>query len=175
MVSKDSWLTTIHAWKLRAGLFQILFQLLTDSLTYWQLTTYSFFRALTVSSDSCPWSTDSCPTDSCPHWQLSALTVVRSDSCPILQMSDLTANIWQLSANPFLVMNRETTAARLLVSHLIQPPSFLLRSRPATLVTPNNNFLRKNPFRRRKKPRTGGSASSPFVNTARPQVIDACL
>ena len=32
---------------------------------------YSFFRALTVSSDSCPWSTDSCPiwqliTDSCP-------------------------------------------------------------------------------------------------------------
>ena len=84
-------------------------------------------------------------------------------------------NFDDLCTLSFLVMNRETTAARLLVSHLIQPPSFLLTSRPATLVTPNDNFLKKNPFRRRKKPRTGRSVSSPFENTARPQVMDACL
>ena len=36
------------------------------------------------------------------HWQFSALTVVRSEGCPIWQFSDLTAIIWQLSANPLL-------------------------------------------------------------------------
>ena len=80
-------------------------------------------------------------------------------------------NFNDLCTLSFFVMNRETTAARLMVSHLFQPPSFLLTS--ATLVTQNNNFLKKTPFRRRRKQR---SVSSPLKNIARrPQVMGACF
>ena len=72
------------------------------------------------------------------------------------------------------VMNREMTAARLMVSHIFQPPSFMLTS--ATLVTQNNNFKKKNPFRRRRKQRRGRSASSPLQTLTRwTQVMGACL
>ena len=74
---------------------------------------YSFFRALTVFSDSCPWPTDSCPiwqlsdltvvwSDSCLHWQLSDLTVVRSYRCLILQLisdSCLLTSPWPSSSS----------------------------------------------------------------------------
>ena len=46
------------------------------------------------------------------HWQLSALTVVRSDSCSHWQLSDVTVvrsyrcPIWQLSANPKTVFEK---------------------------------------------------------------------
>ena len=83
-------------------------------------------------------------------------------------------NFDDLCTLSFFVMNRESTAARLMVSHLFQPPSFLLTS--ATLVTQNDNFLKKNPFRRRRKHGRRRSASSPFKNIARrPQVMGACL
>ena len=80
-------------------------------------------------------------------------------------------NLNDLCTLSFFVMNRETTAVRLMVSHLFQPPSFLLTS--STLVTQNNNFLKKTPFRRRRKQR---SVSSPLKNIARrPQVMGAYL
>ena len=83
-------------------------------------------------------------------------------------------NFDDLCTLSFFVMNREMTAARLMVSHIFQPPSFMLTS--ATLVTQNNNFKKKNPFRRRRKQRRGRSASSPLQNLARrPQVMGACL
>ena len=37
------------------------------------------------SSDSCPWPADSWATDSCPHWQLSALTVAQDSGLLTLQ------------------------------------------------------------------------------------------
>ena len=56
---------------------------------------------------------------------------------------------WQFSdlcTLAFLVANRETDAARLMVANLLQPPSILLPS--ATLMNQNDNYLMKFPFRK---------------------------
>ena len=68
----------------------------------------------------------------------------------------------------FLVANRETDAARLMVANLLQPPSILLPS--ATLMDKNDNYLVKCPFRRRKQ-RQGRCASSGPKNDIKLQVM----
>ena len=78
---------------------------------------------------------------------------------------------WQFSdlcTLAFLVANRETDAARLMVANLLQPPSILLPS--ATLMDENDNYLVKCPFRRRKQ-RQGRCASSGPKNVIKSQVI----
>ena len=46
----------------------------------------------------------------------------------------------------FLVATKDTSAAGVMVSNLLRPPSRLLPS--ATLVNGNNNYKKSNPFRR---------------------------
>ena len=80
-------------------------------------------------------------------------------------------NYEDLCTLALLVSNHETTSARLMIANLLQPPSVLLPS--ATLVNRNDNFLRQNPFRRRKKQRRrrDGSLSLKYEHDARIQVI----
>ena len=54
----------------------------------------------------------------------------------------------------FLVATKDTSAAGVMVSNLLRPPSRLLPS--ATLVNGNNNYKKSNPFRRRRKLKRGG-------------------
>ena len=54
------------------------------SMVHWQLSHWQLSDLTVVRSDSCP------------IWQLSDLTVVRTDSCPIWQLSDLT-DVWSYS------------------------------------------------------------------------------
>ena len=50
-----------------------------------------------------------------------------------------------------LVATEETFAAGVMVSSLLRSPSTLLPS--ATLPNPNDNYIKSNPFRRRRKPK----------------------
>ena len=54
----------------------------------------------------------------------------------------------ELCTLALLVANGETSAARLMVSNMMQSSTNLLPS--ATLMTQNNNFLLQNPFRRKR-------------------------
>ena len=54
----------------------------------------------------------------------------------------------------FLVATNDTSAAGVMVSNLLRPPSRMLPS--ATLVNGNNNYKKSNPFRRRRKSKRGG-------------------
>ena len=65
------------------------------------------------------------------------------------------------------VATEEIFAASVMVSSLLRPPSALLPS--ATLPNPNDNFLKSNPFRRRRKPKRGRFNNGP-VDDAIPQV-----
>ena len=67
----------------------------------------------------------------------------------------------------FLVATKDTSAAGVMVSNLLRPPSRLLPS--ATLVNGNNNYKKSNPFRRRRKPKRGRFSNGP-VDDAIPQV-----
>ena len=68
-----------------------------------------FFEVVTSNLVVLAWNCPVVPTDSCPHWQLSALTVVRSYSCLHWQLSVLTVvrsyrcPIWQLISDSCLL------------------------------------------------------------------------
>ena len=78
-------------------------------------------------------------------------------------------NYEDLCTLALLVSNHETTLARLMIVNLLHPPSILLPS--ATLVNRNDNFLRQNPFRRRRKQRQRRDDFSNDEHDARIQVI----
>ena len=69
-----------------------------------------------------------------------------------------------LATLAYLIATEETFAAGVMVSSLLRPPSALLPS--ATLPYPNDNFMKSNPFRRRKR----GRFSKGPVDNAIPQV-----
>ena len=80
-------------------------------------------------------------------------------------------DFFDLCTLAFLVSNRETSSAKLMLSNILQPcpPSILLPS--ATLINQNNNFLRKHPFRRRGRQKRRRFAPSVDGTDARVQVM----
>ena len=62
-------------------------------------------------------------------------------------------NFFDLCTLAFLVSNRETSSAKLMLSNLLQPcpPSNLLPS--ATLMNQNDNYMKAQPLRRRRRRR----------------------
>ena len=79
-------------------------------------------------------------------------------------------DFFDLCTLALLVTNREISSARLMLSNLQPcPPSSLLPS--ATLMTQNDNFLKKSPFSRRRKRMPRRAASSGHGNDARLQVM----
>ena len=76
----------------------------------------------------------------------------------------------ELCTLALLVANGETSAARLMVSNMMQSSTNLLPF--ATLMTQNNNFLLENPFRRKRaKKNRGRRVSSGHENDAGHQVM----
>ena len=71
-------------------------------------------------------------------------------------------DFFDLCTLAFLVSNRETSSAKLMLSNLLQPcpPSSLLPS--ATLMNQNDNFMKAQPFRcRRRRRRRAFSTPQP--------------
>ena len=71
-------------------------------------------------------------------------------------------DFFDLCTLAFLVSNRETSSAKLMLSNLLQPcpPSSLLPS--ATLMNQNDNFMKAQPFRcRRRRRRRASSTPQP--------------
>ena len=64
-------------------------------------------------------------------------------------------DLHELFTLAFLVARKETCAAGIMVSNLLRPPPTLLPS--ASLMSGNDNYKKGNPFRRRRKPKQGGS------------------
>ena len=64
-------------------------------------------------------------------------------------------DLHELFTLAFLVARKETCAAGIMVSNLLRPPPTLLPS--ASLMSGNDNYKKANPFRRRRKPKQGGS------------------
>ena len=61
-----------------------------------------------------------------------------------------------LATLAYLVATNDSSAARLMVSNLLRPSTNMLPS--ASLVNRNDNYLRSNPFRRRRKQKRGECA-----------------
>ena len=70
---------------------------------------------------------------------------------PFPYVAPLPWEFHDLCTLAYFVANNEISAAHDLVRNLVRPPSILLPS--ATETTANNNHLRANPFRRRRKKR----------------------